>query len=201
MRQPDTLIIKFEKASIVTVLAVILIRIWLGPESNFLLLVSTTTLSIYYLWFGFFIFTRHKPIDLLDRSVVQHIKPLHIYLSIIMGIIISYSLIAILFGFFFYPSTPVLLGSAFIILISFTLFLVAFQVIGKKRIALFHRFYYRAVLYTTITALLWLIPLETRLNLFFRNHEDFIEAYLYYSDNPDDEEALERLRTERSRFR
>ncbi len=118
-----------------------------------------------------------------------------------MGIMVSYTLIAILFGFFFYPSTPLLLGSAFILLTIFTLLLVVFEVIKKTRVALFHRFYYRAVLYAAITALLWLTPLETRLNLFFRDHEDFIEAYLHFADNPDDEDALERLRSERSRFR
>lgn len=201
MRQPDTLINKFEKASIVTVLVVMMIRIWLGPESNFPLLVTTTILSIYYLWFGFFIFTRYKPFDFLDKSIVKQIKPLHIYTGIIMGMIISYALIAILFGFFFYPSTPFLLGSAFIILVSFTLFLVVYQITKGKKISLFQRFCFRAALYAAIIALLWLTPVETRLNLFFRDHEDFIEAYLNYADNPDDEEALQRLRDERSRFR
>ncbi len=201
MRQSDTLINKFEKAGIVTVLVVIGIRIWHGPETNFLLLVTTTILSIYYLWLGFFIFTGHKLFDLLDKSVVRHIKPLHIYIGIIMGILTSYALIAVLFGFFFYPSTHFLLGSAFVILTAFMLFLIVFQIVKRKWMTFFHRFYYRAVLFATILALLWLTPLETRLNMFFKEHDDFIEAYLNYTDNPDDEEALQRLRDERSRFR
>lgn len=201
MQQADTLINKFEKAGIFAVLLVIVIRIWLGPETNFMLLVTTTILSIYYLWFGFFIFNRYKLTDLLDKSVVQQIKPLHVYTGIIMGVIISYTLIAILFGFFFFPFTPFLLATSFVILVAFTMFLAVFQIVKKKRIRLFWRFYYRAVLFAIIAGLLWLTPLETRLNFLFKDHKDFIEAYLYYTANPDDEKALERLRDERSRFR
>lgn len=201
MQQPDTLINKFEKASLVTVIFIMGIRVWLGPESNFMLLVATTILSTYYLWFGFFIFNKLKPQDLLNKTVVRTLKPFQLYVSIFMGIIVSYALIAILVGFFFYPVMNTILSTAFLLLAGFTLFLIAYQLIKKQKPDYFHRFYIRATIYTFLLALLWLPPLEKRLNVLFRDHPEFIEAYIDCRDNPDDEEARERLRKERSRFR
>ncbi len=201
MQQPDTLINKFEKASLVTVLVIMAIRVWLGPESNFILLVATTILSTYYLWFGFFIFNRLKPQDLLNKTVVRSLKPFQAYVSIIMGIIVSYALIAILVGFFFYPVMHSILLTALLALIAFTVFLVVYQLIKKQKPDYFYRFYYRAAIFSFLLALLWLPPLENRLEILFRHHPEFIEAYLDYRENPDDDEARDKLREERSRFR
>lgn len=201
MQQPDTLINKFEKASLATVLIIMGIRVWLGPDSNFMLLVATTILSTYYLWFGFFIFNKLKPQDLLNKTVVRSLKPFQVYVSIIMGIIVSYALIAILVGFFFYPVMQSVLISAFLVIGAFTAFLILYQLIKKQKPNYFQRFYYRAAIFIFVLALLWLPPLEKRLNILFRHYPEFIEAYLDCRENPDDEEARDKLREERSRFR
>lgn len=201
MQKADTLINKFEKASLVTVLVILAIRVWLGPESNFILLVATTILSTYYLWFGFFIFNKLKPQDLLNKTVVRSIKPFRVYVSIIMGIVVSYALIAILAGFFFYPVMHTILLSALLALVAFTGFLAVYQLIKKIKPDYFSRFYYRAAIYAFLLALLYVPPLEQRLEVLFRHHPDFIEAYLDCHNNPDDEEAREKLREQRSRFR
>lgn len=177
------------------------IRVWLGPETNFMLLVSTTILSTYYLWFGFFIFNKLKPQDLLNKAVVNLLNPFQIYISIIMGIIVSYALIAILVGFFYYPVMHTVLLTAFVAIITFTIYLAVYQIIKKKKPGYFHRFYYRAAIFSFLIALLWLPPLEKRLDVLFRNYPEFIEAYIDYHENPDNEEAREKLREERSRFR
>ena len=201
MQQPDTLINKFEKASLLTVIVIMGIRIWLGPESNFMLLVATTVLSTYYLWFGFFIFNKLKPQDLLNKTIVRTLKPFQLYVSISMGIIVSYALIAILVGFFFYPVMHTILLTAFLVLAGFTLFLIAYQLIKKQKPDYFQRFYFRAAIFAFLLALLWLPPQEKRLNVLFRDYPEFIEAYRDYRENPDDEDAREKLREERSRFR
>ncbi len=201
MQQPDTLINKFEKAGLVTVLLIMGIRVWLGPETNFMLLVATTILSTYYLWFGFFIFNKLKPQDLLNKAVVRQLNPFRVYISIIMGILLSYALIAILVGFFYYPVMQTILLTASIALAVFTLFLIIYQLAKKLKPDHFHRFYYRAAICSILIALLWLPPLEKRLDVLFRKYPEFIEAYIDYHENPDDEEAREKLREERSRFR
>ncbi len=201
MQKPDTLINKFEKAGLITVLVIMAIRVWLGPDSNFILLVATTILSTYYLWFGFFIFNKLKPQNLLNKNVLRSLKPFQAYVSIIMGIIVSYALIAILTGFFFYPVMQLILLTALLALIAFTVFLIVYQLIKKQKPDYFYRFYYRAAICSILIALLWLPPVEKRLDVLFRNYPVFIEAYLDYRDNPDNDKAREKLREERSRFR
>ncbi|MDR4987872.1 MAG: hypothetical protein RG741_03405 [Bacteroidales bacterium] len=201
MHQRDTIINKFEKAGLATVFVVMLLRVWLGPEANFVLLVTTTLLSIYYLWFGFFIFNKLAPIKLLDKTVVRSLSSFRVFLSIFMGIIASYALIAILTGFFFYPLMPYIIGSAFMLMVVFTTYLITYQLKKKPKLPVFRRFYYRAALFILFLGALFLTPREARLELLFRDYPEFIEAYIQYREHPEDDEALQRLREERSRFR
>lgn len=201
MMKRDTIINKFEKSGLVTVLVVILLRVLLGPEANFILLVFITLLSTYYLWFGFFIFNKITPLSLLNRSVTQSLTSFEVYMAIIMGVVISYALIAILTGFFFYPVMPVILGSALTILMAFSLFTFIYKILKKKKISFLESFSIRALVYGILLVLLTVPPLETRLNILFKDYPEFIEAYLDCRENPDDEKKQERLREERSRFR
>ena len=201
MKQRDTLINKLEKAGAVTVIAVWILRIFLGPVLNFALLVTTTLLAIYYLWFGFFIFNKLQPLQLLYMEVRQSITPFRIIPTILMGIISSYALISVLFGFFFYPGMQFMMASALILLVVFTGVMIGIQYIKKKFDPLCPRMYIRAAGLIIILLILWAPPVEDRLNILFSDHPEFIEAYLDYRENPDDPENIQRLREQRSRFR
>ncbi len=201
MMRNETLVNKFEKAGMVTVIIIWLLRAILGPMFNFTLLLTTTLLAIYYLWFGFFIFNRMQPLDLLYQHHHRQIQRFHIAAGITMGIILSYSLIAIIFGFLFFPGMQAAMISAVTILLLFTVFVLAYEKVKKRHEKLCRRFYMRAAIVGTILAALLFIPLENRLYILFRDHPEFREAYLEYRENPDDDEAIERLREERSKFR
>jgi hypothetical protein len=201
MTRRDTIFNKFEKAGMVTVLVVILLRVLIGPRANFILLVFTTLLSTYYLWFGFFIFNKITPLSLLNKSVTQSLTAFEVYMGIAMGIVVSYALIGILFGFFFYPLMPVILGSALAILVSFNIFIFIYRVFKKKKFSFLESFSFRSLLYSLLLVLLTVPPLETRLNILFKDYPEFIEAYIDARANPADEELQEKVREERSRFR
>lgn len=201
MKKQDTLINKLEKAGVVTVVAVWILRIFLGPVLNFALLVTTTLLAIYYLWFGFFIFNKLQPFHLLYTEIRQSITPFRTIPTILMGIISSYALIAVLFGFFFYPGMQFMLSSALILLVLFTGVMIGIQTIKKKFDPFCPRMYLRAAGLFIILLILWAPPVEDRLNILFSDYPEFIEAYLDYRANPDDPENIQRLREQRSRFR
>ncbi len=201
MTRRDTLINKIEKAGLVTLLIAILLRVLLGPETNFILLVTSTLLSTYYLWFGFFIFNKITPQSLLNKSVTQSLTAFQVYTGIIMGIVVSYALIAILFGFFFYPISPYVLASALVIQLSFSIFLIFYKIIKKKNSGFLGSFSFRALIFSILLVLHTATPLETRLDILFKDYPEFIEAYMKYRDNPDDQKLQDRLREERSRFR
>ncbi len=201
MGNNNTLISKFEKAGLVTVITVWLLRAWLGPGMNYTALVGTTLLSVYYLWFGFFIFNKLKPLDLLRQETTRKLSRFSITASIIMGVIISYTLIAILFGIFFFPGMQAVMVSAFTILVAFSLYIAVYQKLRKRRSEFCTRYFKRAALIGFFLLVLIAMPMEKRLSIFFRDHPGFIEAYLEYRQNPGSEEATDRLREERSRFR
>ncbi len=201
MKQKDTLVNKFEKAGLGTVIIIWVLRGAIGPMFNFTLLLTTTLLAIYYLWFGFFIFNKMQPLDLLYQHKHRQISRFHIVAGIVMGVVLSYSLIAITFGFLFFPGIQTAMISAASILILFTVYMVAYDMVKNRHRKLCRRFYPRAAIVGVVLAALLFIPLETRLSILFRDHPDFQEAYLEYRENPDDEKAEERLREERSKFR
>lgn len=201
MIKRDTIINKFEKAGLVTALVVILLRVLLGPQINFILLITITLLSTYYLWFGFFIFNKITPHSLLNKTVTQSLTSFQVHLSIFTGIVISYALIAILTGFFFYPVMPFILGSALGLLVALSIFLTIYKVTKKKQINFLGSFSIRSLIYGILLILLTVPPLETRLHILFKDYPEFVETYLKCRENPDNEMMQERLKKERSRFR
>ncbi len=196
-----TIFNKIEIAGIIIVFILLAYRGVIGPGLSSLLLFSTTLLSIFYLWLGFFIFTRSLPIDLLDSLNRAHFNPIIISSSILMGVVYSYTLIAILFGFLFYPGMMFMLGSSFFLVLVTTVLLILYDRYQQIKPWFTRQFYSRSLLLGILTLILWVTPIDTRLEILFRDHPDFIEAYQHYRENPEDEKAIERLREERSRFR
>lgn len=201
MKVKDTIINKFEKAGLVTVIVVMLLRLWLGPVTNTSLLVFTTLLSIFYLWFSFFIFNKLAPLQMLNREIVRMLYPFQVYITIIMGVVLSFALIAILAGFMFFPLMHRIMFWSFIVLSGFTIYLVTYHIIKKSKFLFLWRYYYRAAIYLGLLGLLLIPPVELRLEVLYRDHPEFIEAYMEWRENPEDEETQERLRDIRSRFR
>jgi len=201
MNNKDTLVNKFEKAGLVTVLIIWILRGAVGPAFNFALLITTTLLAIYYLWFGFFVFNKMQPLDLLYQKHHRAISRFHIAAGILMGIVLSYSLIAILFGFHFFPGMKTALISGGIILLFFTIFIAAYHSVKKRHQEICKRFYSRAAIIGFVLALLLFSPVDMRLSILFKDHPEFQEAYLEYLENPEDDKSIERLREERSKFR
>ncbi|TVR42482.1 MAG: hypothetical protein EA394_03405 [Bacteroidia bacterium] len=201
MDRKESIINKFEKAGLVTVVVIWLLRAVFGPAFNFALLVTTTVLSVYYLWFGFFIFTKLRPWDLIHRHIRQSINRFAVITGILMGVIISHTLIAILFGFYFFPGTQAVISVAAVALLLFTGFLIIIKIIDKKSRPHCNRYYLRAGILGVFLLLLWLLPLETKLEILYKDYPEFRAAYIEYVNNPECEQAIHKLREERSRFR
>ncbi len=197
----DKLINKLEKAGAIVVVAIWFLWLWRGPVLNFALLFSTTLVSIYYLWFGFFIFHKIQPLEILHQHIRRAITPFGIISSILLGVLMSYGLIGILFGIFFYPGMHFMINSSVIFLIAFAIYIAIYQIRTRKNLELCRGYYFRIIILLVFLITLRLVPVEKRLEFFYGDHPGFVEAYLEYRENPDDEEVLGRLRDERSRFR
>ncbi len=201
MENKDTILNKLEIAGSITVLALWLLRILVGPSMNFMVLLTSTLLSVYYLWFGFFLFNKIQPLWLIHAHVRKEITTFRIFGSVWMGVVMSYFLIAMIFAFNFYPGMNFVVGSAFLIMLTTTAFIGSIHVVRKHTPGFWARFYPRAIAALVFLAIMWFVPVEKRLHTLFGDYPDFIEAYMEHRSNPEDEAALQRLREERSRFR
>ncbi len=201
MSNKVTIFNRIETYGIIIVFILMALRGIFGPGLNSLMLYFTTLLAIFYLWLGFFIFTRTMPLDLLDPRRRAQFNPFIISSSIVMGVVYSYTFIAILFGFLFYSGMMFMLGSSFILVLVTTALLYFYDKQKPVPSWYMRQLYKRSILFGAISFILWVTPVDTRLEILFRDHPEFIEAYQHYRENPEDERAIERLREERSRFR
>jgi hypothetical protein len=200
-RKQPTIVNKIEKIGLLIVGTLLLFRIVFGTFLDFFLLTTTTLLAVFYLWSGFFIFTSAVPSDIVDRKKRATYTPFKILASITMGVFYSLCVITILQAIFLYALMPFMLAlSLFLILLSTAL--ISFYLWFYKHEWLFLRqFYIRSAAFGLFILLIISIPLETRLHILYKKHPSFIEAYKEYQQQPESQEALDRLRDERSKFR
>ncbi len=176
-------------------------RIFVNTQLDFFLLSGITLLAVFYLWFGFFLFTNAVPQDIVDKKKRAAFTPFRITTSIIMGVVYSVSLISILYAIFFYPRMQFMLGFSFFLLISYTSFILVYHWLNKNEWTFVKQFYKRTAILGAFVFLILVVPVETRLVVLYRKHPGFIEAYIEYLNNPNTPETIEKLRDERSQFR
>lgn len=192
---------KLENYGALIVLCLLGFRFFFGVGLDFFLLTAITILAVFYLWFGFFLFNKAVPLDLLDRHKRDGFTTFRTVSSILMGMVYSVCLIAILYAVFFYTRMQFMLGfSVFLLGVSITLTLV-YHWFNRSDSAFLGQYYRRTAILGVFIIGLAFTPVDTRLKLLYADSPGFIEAYREYRENPDSEEALERLRSERSKFR
>lgn len=200
-RNKSTSIATIEKFGLTAIALLLCFRIFFNTHLNIFLLSGITLLAVFYLWFGFFLFTKALPLDLIDKRKRAVFTPFKITSSIIMGVVYSLSLIAILYAFFFYPRMQLMLAFSFSLLVISTCLLIVYHRLNRSEWPYVKQFYTRSFLLGLFVLLILIVPVETRLDILYKDHPGFIEAYKDYHNDPNSTEALEKLRDERSKFR
>lgn len=200
-RKESTRVNKIERAGGIVISLLLIYRILIDTHLDFFILSSFSLLAVYYLWFGFFIFTNARPSDLTDRGKRSAFTPFKISVSILMGAVYSICLIAILYAIFFYQQMQLMLVLSLLCILAGTGFAVIYARLKQNNWLFVKQFIIRSSVLGSFILLLVILPVETKLNILYRKHPHFIEAYKEYRQNPESDEALERLRSERSRFR
>lgn len=192
---------KIELFAIIITAIFVGLRLIFGAFFNASLMVMLVLFSIYYLWFGFFLFNNVTHEQLLSRQERSRFNLFNISSSIIMGVVYSFTVISVMFALFFYSRMDMMLGIAFFLVflsLVFSFFYDKYYKVDKKYLT---QFYIRSAAYGVICLFLLVTPVEKRLEVIFHNHPEFIEAYKNYLENPDDVEAENELRRQRNRFR
>lgn len=201
MDHKDTLINKIERYSALLTILLLTTRILIGTELNVILRISLTILSIFYMWFGFFIFNRLQIMDLLDRRKRGMLNIFKVAGSILMGLCYSYCLTAIIFSLYFFKGMHFMLGLSTFLLVLGTAAIGIYHWFNPGEFSYLKQYYQRSAVIGLFAVILLATPLETRLKVLYRDHPDFVEAYMAYHNDPSQEQVVETLREVRSRFR
>jgi hypothetical protein len=192
---------RFELVGLSIVSLLVFYRIFVGMEFHVFMRVFTTLLAIFYMWFGLYIFNNIGLLDVLQREKRKILTPFRIISSVTAGFIYSFSFIAVLSALDFYGNMNTILSIAWLINLLALLAGIYFQKKIEPDKNYVKQFIIRSFIFTLVLFAVWLIPVDKRLETLYKDHPSFIEAYKNYTANPDDPEALSRLREERSAFR
>jgi hypothetical protein len=192
---------RIEAVGFSIVFLLVFYRFFIGMEIHVLLRILATLLAIFYMWFGIYIFNNMGILDVLKRDKRKILSTFRIISSVTAGFIYSFSLIAVLSALDFYANMGIMLGIAWLINFLALAAGIYFYSELKADQKYISQIILRSAFFSILFIVLWMSPVEKKLNLLYKNHPEFIEAYKNYTSNPDDPEALERLREERSAFR
>lgn len=201
MENKKNLFKKIEQIGGFFVVALLLFRFLFGTGLNGLLITALVLMAIYYMWFGFFIFTRASMLDLATPKSRSKFSAFMIASSILMGLVYSFCTISIVYGVFFYQGMNFMLGFSFLLVFFASSFTLVYHRLNREEGGYLRQFYRRSALLGLFCLAMWVTPVDTRLEVLFRKHPDFIEAYKNFRANPGDEQAEEHLKTVRSHFR
>ena len=201
MEKGKTLYGKIEYYGALITMGLLLYRFTFGTALNGLLITSLVLMAIYYMWFGFFIFTKASLFDLARPQTRRQFSPFVIVSSIIMGLVYSFCTIAIIYGVYFYKAMNFMLATGFFLVLIASGFTLVYHWLNKNDAHYIRPFYRRSAILGLFCLFMWITPIDTRLHMLFRQHPDFIEAYKNHLANPNDEQAEERLKTAKGQFR
>ena len=190
-----------ERTGAIVVAILLILRIIFGTAMNLYLQTGFTLMAVFYLWSGFFIFTNTRLTDLSDKKRRSEITPVCAILGISLGIIYSISMISMIHAVNFYPGMQTILSLSLLLLILSIIMLIVYYRYKPGRWKQSGWLFLRSVIMGAIVSFLLLTPVDKRLNILYRKHPGFLEAYKEYQQNPESDECLDRLRFERSKFR
>ena len=192
---------KVEITGLILILVLILFRLFGGMQLHVTLRVIMVLISIFYMWFGFFLFNEVKLKDLISKKRRRTFTTPQIASSILAGFIYSLSFITLVHVLEFYRGMNFL--TVFSLLLNLFLILAGlfYTRYKKEYAAFFQQFTKRSIFYVLLFGFVWIVPIEKKLHVLYKEHPRFIEAYIAHMEDPDDPEKLNHLREERSAFR
>ncbi|MBS4012636.1 MAG: hypothetical protein KGZ97_02590 [Bacteroidetes bacterium] len=191
---------KFEKIGGAIVFLLFLLRVFIGTDFNVVLRLGLLFLSLFYLWFGFFLFNRIGFLDLLNKEARSKLNAFTITVGIIMGIVYSFCILSIIYVIYFYALMQFLIVTAAISIIATTLLIGVYNTLNMPLQKFYNQFYKRSLIIGSVIIALWHTPIDKRLDILFKKHPDFIDAYKEHRENPS-EQNLEKLKEARSLFK
>lgn len=186
---------KFELIFVILGLVSILLNLFLIPFANLFMLLSLSILSFFYLYFSFAFFNGIQLRNIFKKEAYKETNALRIIGAIGTGIVLSQTIIGLIFKFNEWPGAFVMMsvglsGLTVVTIVGLIQFL-------KNKIDYYRLIFKRIVLFGGLTLLLLLLPSSLIFEFKYRNYPDFIHARKQSIDNPGNKELYDKAEAER----
>lgn len=186
---------KFELIFVILGLVSILLNLFLIPFANLFMLLSLSILSFFYLYFSFAFFNGIQLRNIFKKEAYKETNALRIIGAIGTGIVLSQTIIGLIFKFNEWPGAFVMMsvglsGLTVVTIVGLIQFL-------KNKIDYYRLIFKRIALFGGLTLLLLLLPSSLIFEYKYRNYPDFIHARKQSIDNPGNKELYDKAEAER----
>jgi len=190
MKKTEYILLGFALVSIV-------INFMLIPGGGILILLSLGTLSMFYMFFSFLLFSELSLRGLSDKASMGKLSIGKTIGSVLSGIVLSFSVIGLLFYIQRYPGATIFLYMGWAGL--FIAVSVAAIKYTQTKATFYKRFLLRAISFFLIVFLIILLPKGTIFKIMYRNHPDYVRAHEELMEDPNNKELQEKAGEERKK--
>lgn len=168
------------------------------PGSGLLTVLSFSTLSLIYFYFGFALFNNIQLKKIFKKDSYIHISSLRILGAVGAGLSLSMIAIGIMFKFQSWPGASFNLGAGLLMLS--IVIIVGLIKYSKTKDEYYINIFKRGAVFGGIGLILMLIPQTTWITIKYRNEPAFVDAYKKASADPDNKELWEKVEEEREKI-
>jgi len=172
----------------------ILFNLYLVPFGGTLSIISMTCLAILYMYLSFALFNDIPIKGILKKDSYAGISKLRVFGTIATGLVLSVSVIGILFKSQLYPYSSVLLAEGVIGL--FIAAIVAVVQLRRSSAKFYSEILKRIAIIGILSLILYLTPREKILEINYRNHPEYVGAMKKAWADPSNQDLWEKVKEE-----
>jgi hypothetical protein len=186
----------FEKILIVIAIIGLIFRFLYIPGAFIIMFASLMTLAVLYFLLGFALFNNLKVKDLTQKATYNSMNNIRLIGAIFTGLALSTIVIGILFKIFRWPGGNIQILSGIVAIIA--ILIVSAIKGGVLKSTFYKPIQIRLFAYLFVGVALFLASDYWIEQIKFHNHPEYLELYIEYQKNPDDEELRKELEDARA---
>jgi hypothetical protein len=170
----------------------VLLKILHFPGSNIMIVLTFSTLSMFYYLFSFALFNNIRLRDIFKKSSYKETNAKRIIGAIVLGFALSAILTGVLFKLLFWAGANLQLRGG---LYAIGLILpIATIFYFRNKADYYKRVFKRIAIYGGLGLVLYFMPSSTLVDIYYRNNRDYAELYKKVLAAPDNLELREKLK-------
>ncbi|AFM05785.1 hypothetical protein Fleli_3465 [Bernardetia litoralis DSM 6794] len=164
-----------------------IMRLFELTGGGILTVLSLSALSLFYLTFGFAIFSNIKFKKKKNKEISEKQNPLFVIAGVIIGAVASMACSGILFKIMLWPGSGMLLFLSIVSFAIFFLIFIAIKLINKSSDSFYMKMIVRTSIFLLVVSSLYSISMNTLVDILYRKQPQYAEMMKESLANPTDE--------------